>query len=527
MKSKRSIWVGAVALAALAVSSPGLAAPPPSVVTNPDWLERPSGEDVAEAYPELGNVLNIAGRALVSCQIDSYGALENCKLDSAEPTGLGFGEAALSLTTKFRMQPKLIDGRPVEGGRVRIPIRFNPRQYPAPSDKATVAGRTPEAARRAASMVLAAPGISQELYGELWDSEFDAPGVDPALAEAARKVLADLRPAFAERFRDALASAYATTFSTRDLEDIAAFLATPTGQLTVSRQVTAGPRLKEAMAYLTTQILQQARAEFCVARNCDSTPTPSDLRQLEATAVSIESPEWSEVPDGRQTFAAYPLAPKVLRVGGWGLLSCKVGPLGLLADCRVLLDRPEGLGFGAAAMSLSGGFRLAPRQMVQGAAGETVSVTVNFPAAAWPPNAPRPATPPPSRASNLARELAAEERQTASELGRMVLAAIFDSEERAQSAVEASADARAALDRALTASTPLLMDEILRAYLDVYSEAQMGELLAFQRSAVGRAWQAGQVKVGDAIEPALATIERDMSLQARKAFCETRKCDLN
>ena len=39
------------------------AAPAPSVVVNPDWLEQPNGADVAALYPEPALTLRIEGRS--------------------------------------------------------------------------------------------------------------------------------------------------------------------------------------------------------------------------------------------------------------------------------------------------------------------------------------------------------------------------------------------------------------------------------------------------------------------------------
>ncbi|HPA37270.1 MAG TPA: energy transducer TonB [Phenylobacterium sp.] len=96
----------------------------PSVITNPDWLERPNGEAMAQAFPETPRQLEIEGRAVLQCFVNTSGALRECAVLSEAPVGLGFGSAALKLTPKFHMSPKTRDGAPVDGGQVRIPIRF-------------------------------------------------------------------------------------------------------------------------------------------------------------------------------------------------------------------------------------------------------------------------------------------------------------------------------------------------------------------------------------------------------------------
>jgi len=96
----------------------------PSLITQPDWLAKPSGQDMAELYPKEAAQNRVEGSALLSCDVDATGALVNCAASAETPPGAGFGAAVLALAPKFRMRPMAKDGVPVSGGHVRIPIRF-------------------------------------------------------------------------------------------------------------------------------------------------------------------------------------------------------------------------------------------------------------------------------------------------------------------------------------------------------------------------------------------------------------------
>jgi len=112
----------------IAPTAPAPAPPPepakPAAIQNPDWLRRPSADDMARFYPDRAERMNIEGRATIACTVDAKGALQACGVVSETPDDQDFGQAALRMSKLFRMRPMTVDGEPVAGGTVRIPIRF-------------------------------------------------------------------------------------------------------------------------------------------------------------------------------------------------------------------------------------------------------------------------------------------------------------------------------------------------------------------------------------------------------------------
>lgn len=146
-KSTCGLALVAVALAAAGPTPPLRSAPPKdrqAVISNPDWDEKPSGDDVARYYPELAAMKGLPGRAIISCAVRTDGRLEGCRIVTESPRGAGFGEAAVRMATLFKMKPKTRDGTPVEGGSVRIPFNFGPPDsgdVGPPMDPAPAVGR--------------------------------------------------------------------------------------------------------------------------------------------------------------------------------------------------------------------------------------------------------------------------------------------------------------------------------------------------------------------------------------------------
>lgn len=102
------------------------------VIRRADWEKSPTGNNMARAYPKAARKSRIDGRVTVLCGVLASGLLARCSTVEEAPLGWGFGEAALSLTSKFRMKPVTPDGQSVAGGSITIPIVFTVPQTRPP-----------------------------------------------------------------------------------------------------------------------------------------------------------------------------------------------------------------------------------------------------------------------------------------------------------------------------------------------------------------------------------------------------------
>ena len=94
----------------------------PAPPYRPDWLRKPSGEEMAWAYPKRAQREEIGGKAILHCLVAPDGGLTRCQVASEAPADYGFGAAALALAPQFQMtRPPSDIKAPSE---ITIPITF-------------------------------------------------------------------------------------------------------------------------------------------------------------------------------------------------------------------------------------------------------------------------------------------------------------------------------------------------------------------------------------------------------------------
>lgn len=104
------------------VEPPVRTAPP--VIVGPQWISRPTPDQMARSYPAGAVEQSLDGRATLRCSVTVAGTMADCVVVDESPRGQGFGRAAMTLSRYFRISPRTEDGRPVGGAKVDIPIQF-------------------------------------------------------------------------------------------------------------------------------------------------------------------------------------------------------------------------------------------------------------------------------------------------------------------------------------------------------------------------------------------------------------------
>lgn len=97
---------------------------PPAVISRPNWIRQPTGEQLARAFPDRALQRGVAGSASLNCLVEVSGRVTDCRVTGETPGGYGFGRAAQSVSRYFQISPQTVNGA-AQGSRVAINMRFN------------------------------------------------------------------------------------------------------------------------------------------------------------------------------------------------------------------------------------------------------------------------------------------------------------------------------------------------------------------------------------------------------------------
>lgn len=110
-----------VAMTSLLLTGGALADEPDRIFVH---TTQPSKDEIKAAYPPSALARKITGKAELSCLITPDKTLSDCRVDRESPASEGFGAAAMTLTSRYRLQTTDELGREVVGRRDKIEITF-------------------------------------------------------------------------------------------------------------------------------------------------------------------------------------------------------------------------------------------------------------------------------------------------------------------------------------------------------------------------------------------------------------------
>lgn len=511
-------WAAVLALLAAGAAS---AAPSP-VVIEPDWLSPPTAESLAESYPKIAAALDIEGLSIISCGVRKTGRLAACTVADEWPRGLGFGAAALQMSTQFKMRPQTVDGVPTDGGEVRIPLRF---KLPADPSAPPVTRQGPPApitlARRLMSTQEGFQGFADPIETMLRELESSpAPGVDDDTRMGAVAALRAALPPRLDGVRELIATAVSQTFTAEELAPFVAFQESKTGAVLAS----AAP-LNIDSDNLSKQMqdafLDELRVAFCEQQAC--VPSAEDLQRFQGVqpGVAVDRPVWSQVPSPGMLRARAPFIAQFMGVTGVVRLTCSVTAEAGLTACAPSQESPGGWGFGRAALALVSDYRLETVGPAARSVGLTVAVRITFPAALPAVERANDAAP----ENPLARQLIAQTAPAA--LDPVQIASLKDSV-----AKSVSAHTEPMTRDAIVAAAPLAADRAYRMALKrvsqqisaALSDDQIRAMIALAATPSWRTIQSRLPELGARAQSMLSPTMAAWASDARTVFCATHDC---
>lgn len=309
--------IGLAGAGAGAEAQPKQASAAGPVITSPNWLRKPTPDEMMAVWPAEAARRGDGGKATIACTVNITGTLQGCTVVSEDPPGVGFGQAALLLAGAFKMKPMMVDGKPVAGGTVRIPIAWK-------GGSGGAGGKTTPAL----SLPIWARGPSFEDMAAAW-------------------------PKGAEGLQEGGVTLRCTVSATAGLRNCQKLNELPQGKGFGSAAMGLVDRFE---LKLNPEELKALKGGIINVTFRFLNPASEASRERK-----LSKPRWIVQLHPEKVLALYPDTAADAGVRqGTGVAECRVAPDGRLTDCKVARETPEGLGFGPAAVGIAGVMQMNP-----------------------------------------------------------------------------------------------------------------------------------------------------------------------
>jgi len=287
---------------------------PELMIAKPEWLRRPTGDEITGQFPSQALDRSISGRAEMLCTVRIDTSLEACDLTSEWPYGMGFGQAAVRMFVKGgRVRPRTVEGKPVGNGRIRISVRFI---NPTPSARYVIMSPIWDAAPDFEAMEAAWP--------------MESSTISPAT------VVLRCSLAASGRLRDCSIGA-----------DSSGGVLRSRAKTLAQEQFRMRMTTEEAQKYVNSDVIVPL--------------TFLDPASSGGQKRTVNAPQWITSINPEKILSVFPAqAAEAGVTAGRGTADCLVAPDGKLSDCKVGRESPAGMGFGASAVAIAGLMQMNP-----------------------------------------------------------------------------------------------------------------------------------------------------------------------